>query len=257
MYESCLLFLSIFKVTPEQLDPYTLYVGNLPTKLNVTIFKEKFPTAKRIDIGYAQRTKFTRYAFLHYDNVEESMEAFKSTYNLTIDARSLVVRFRRNKGSVGLSEKGKKTRKDEGVEGDLSGKIEMSRAPSTSKLFDDEIDTKADVLKKAEELRKAGCKTRLFSLFNFSLFRNKKKLFENVFLFQLAYQVQKIISLDQKLKKNLLNMMKKMKLIQMNMDMEMDLVIHMKKMIHLCKVIVYHTMTHFNKQYLKNIFNFR
>lgn len=39
------------------------------------------------------------------------MEAFKSTYNLTIDARSLVVRFRRNKGSVGLSEKGKKTKK--------------------------------------------------------------------------------------------------------------------------------------------------
>lgn len=88
-----------------------MYVGNLPTKLNVTIFKEKFPTAKRIDIGYAQRTKFTRYAFLHYDSVEDSMEAFKSTYNLTIDARSLVVRFRRNKGSVGLSEKGKKTKK--------------------------------------------------------------------------------------------------------------------------------------------------
>lgn len=99
------------QVTPEQLDPYTLYVGNLPTKLNVTIFKEKFPTAKRIDIGYAQRTKFTRYAFLHYDTVEDSMEAFKSTYNLTIDARSLVVRFRRNKGSVGLSEKGKKAKK--------------------------------------------------------------------------------------------------------------------------------------------------
>lgn len=105
------VFFLCYQVTPEQLDPYTLYVGNLPTKLNVTIFKEKFPTAKRIDIGYAQRTKFTRYAFLHYDNVDESMEAFKSTYNLTIDARSLVVRFRRNKGSVGLSEKGKKTKK--------------------------------------------------------------------------------------------------------------------------------------------------
>lgn len=39
------------------------------------------------------------------------MDAFKSTYNLTIDARSLVVRFRRNKGSVGLSEKGKKMKK--------------------------------------------------------------------------------------------------------------------------------------------------
>lgn len=146
------------QVTPEQLDPYTLYVGNLPTKLNVTIFKEKFPTAKRIDIGYAQRTKFTRYAFLHYDNVDESMEAFKSTYNLTIDARSLVVRFRRNKGSVGLSEKGKKTKKDEGVEGDGPGKSETAKAPSTSKLFDHEMDTKDNVLQKAEELRKSGCK---------------------------------------------------------------------------------------------------
>lgn len=54
---------------------------------------------------------------MHYDSVEDSMEAFKSTYNLTIDARSLVVRFRRNKGSVGLSEKGKKTKKvrDHGI----------------------------------------------------------------------------------------------------------------------------------------------
>lgn len=145
-------------MTPEQLDPYTLYVGNLPTKLNVTIFKEKFPTAKRIDIGYAQRTKFTRYAFLHYDNVDESMEAFKSTYNLTIDARSLVVRFRRNKGSVGLSEKGKKIQKTDG--GDEK-KPDGTKDPQKTRVFDDEwnvYENKDNVLKEAEELRKSGCK---------------------------------------------------------------------------------------------------
>lgn len=149
----------VAEVTPEQLDPYTLYVGNLPTKLNVTIFKEKFPTAKRIDIGYAQRTKFTRYAFLHYDSVDESMEAFKSTYNLTIDARSLVVRFRRNKGSVGLSEKGKKPQKAEGGE-EAKGK-DAAKEPNKSRTFNDEwnvYENKDNVLKEAEELRKAGCK---------------------------------------------------------------------------------------------------
>lgn len=148
----------VAEVTPEQLDPYTLYVGNLPTKLNVTIFKEKFPTAKRIDIGYAQRTKFTRYAFLHYDNVDESMEAFKSTYNLTIDARSLVVRFRRNKGSVGLSEKGKKTQKTENED----GKKEVAKDPTKHRLFDDEwnvYENKDNVLKEAEILRKTGCES--------------------------------------------------------------------------------------------------
>lgn len=133
-------------------------MGNLPTKLNVTIFKEKFPTAKRIDIGYAQRTKFTRYAFLHYDNVDESMEAFKSTYNLTIDARSLVVRFRRNKGSVGLSEKGKKAQKPGEAEDDI--KKEDSTKTNT-KLFDagwNTYETRDDVFKETEKLQKEGCK---------------------------------------------------------------------------------------------------
>lgn len=79
-----------------------MYIGNLPTTISVGIVKEKFPTAHRIDIGYAQRMKYTRYAFIRYHSVEEAMEAFKKTFNLLIESRSLIVRFRRQKGNVGL-----------------------------------------------------------------------------------------------------------------------------------------------------------
>lgn len=87
-------------ILPEEIDPYTLYIGNLPTRVTVNSVRENFPTAQRIDIGYAQRMKYTRYAFVRYQNVEESMEAFKSAYHLVLQTRSLVVRFRRMKGNV-------------------------------------------------------------------------------------------------------------------------------------------------------------
>ncbi|XP_055378348.1 uncharacterized protein LOC129610053 [Condylostylus longicornis] len=89
-------------VLPEEIDPYTLYIGNLPTKVCVKTVKEHFPGAARIDIGYAQRMKYTRYAFIRYNNVEDAMEAYKRTYNTPIGNRSLIVRFRRSKGNIGL-----------------------------------------------------------------------------------------------------------------------------------------------------------
>lgn len=88
--------------SPEEIDPYTLYIGNLPTNITVHSVKEKFPTAQRIDIGYAQRLRYTRYAFIRYNNIEDSMEAFRKTFSLEIDSRTLIVRFRRQKGNVGL-----------------------------------------------------------------------------------------------------------------------------------------------------------
>lgn len=49
--------------------------------------------------------------------------------------------------------------KDETAEGGDGNKADSkARTPSTSQLFDDEGDNKANVLKKAEELRKTGCK---------------------------------------------------------------------------------------------------
>lgn len=46
--------------SPEEIDPYTLYIGNLPESVNVNEVKSKFPTAVRIDVGYAQKMRNTR-----------------------------------------------------------------------------------------------------------------------------------------------------------------------------------------------------
>lgn len=87
---------------PEDLDPYTLYIGNLPTTISVAAVKEKFPTAQRIDIGYAQRMKNTRYAFVRYESVDDALVAYRQTFNLIIESRTIIVRFRRQKGTVNL-----------------------------------------------------------------------------------------------------------------------------------------------------------
>jgi len=44
---------------PEEINPYTLYIGNLPKSLNVNELKSKFPAA-RVDVGYAQKIRKTR-----------------------------------------------------------------------------------------------------------------------------------------------------------------------------------------------------
>lgn len=87
---------------PEDLDPYTLYIGNLPTTISVAAVKLKFPTAHRIDIGYAQRMKNTRYAFVRYESVDDALLAYRQTFNLIIESRTIIVRFRRQKGTVNL-----------------------------------------------------------------------------------------------------------------------------------------------------------
>ncbi|XP_071455667.1 zinc finger homeobox protein 4-like isoform X2 [Hetaerina americana] len=85
-------------LSAEAIDPYTLYIGNLPSNVNIQTVKDKFSTASRIDIGFAQRMKFTRYAFVRYNAVETAIEAFRSTHNLVLDSRSIIVRFRRQRG---------------------------------------------------------------------------------------------------------------------------------------------------------------
>ncbi|KFB48429.1 AGAP004982-PA-like protein [Anopheles sinensis] len=55
-------------VQPEDIDPYTLFIGNLPNVVTVQTVKQMFPAAKRIDIGHAQRIKHTRYAFIRFTN---------------------------------------------------------------------------------------------------------------------------------------------------------------------------------------------
>lgn len=87
----------------EELDPYTLYIGNLPTNISVAAVKLKFPTAHRIDIGYAQRMKNTRYAFVRYEAIDDAIKAYRETYNVIIESRTIIVRFRRQKGGVNFA----------------------------------------------------------------------------------------------------------------------------------------------------------
>ncbi|XP_025424988.1 uncharacterized protein LOC112693929 isoform X2 [Sipha flava] len=88
------------KAFPECIDPYTLYLGNLPTNITSNAVKDEFPKATRVDIGFAKKMKYTRYAFIKFSNAEDAIQAYKEKYNLVIDSRSVVLRFRRGKGNV-------------------------------------------------------------------------------------------------------------------------------------------------------------
>lgn len=90
------------EASPESIDPYTLYIGNLPTNVNIQTVKEKFPEAARVDVGFAQRMRYTRYAFIRFNSVSEAIKAYKENHNLVLDSRSIIVRFRRQKGQIDL-----------------------------------------------------------------------------------------------------------------------------------------------------------
>lgn len=145
------------EASPESIDPYTLvekllltinfcialglernfsllifrlYIGNLPTNVNIQTVKEKFPDAARVDVGFAQRMRYTRfgyfphslshirqkitvalifpfsilnrYAFIRFNSVDDAIKAYKDNHNLVLDSRSIIVRFRRQKGQIDL-----------------------------------------------------------------------------------------------------------------------------------------------------------
>lgn len=85
----------------ENIDPFTLYVGNLALNISVVEVKEKFPTATRIDVGHAKRMKNTRYAFVKFSTAEAALEAYKASVNTIMASRSIIVRFRRHKATFG------------------------------------------------------------------------------------------------------------------------------------------------------------
>lgn len=91
-------------VGPQDIDPFTLYVGNLPTNVTVRRVEEVFHQASRVDIGFAQRMRHTRYAFIKYRTVDEAIEAFRDAVHITLGGRSLVIRFRRLHGTIGMAD---------------------------------------------------------------------------------------------------------------------------------------------------------
>ncbi|XP_073846393.1 RNA binding domain-containing protein painting of fourth [Musca autumnalis] len=79
----------------DTIDPYTLYVGNLAPTVVCKVLKEHFPGAARIDIGYSQRLKCTRYAFIRYHKAEDAIAAYRRMVNTELEGRTLILRFRR------------------------------------------------------------------------------------------------------------------------------------------------------------------
>ncbi|XP_062544365.1 uncharacterized protein LOC134211489 [Armigeres subalbatus] len=89
---------------PEEIDPLTLFIGNLPNAVTVYTVKQMFPTARRIDIGHAQRMKHTRYAFIRFHNVADAVAAFKANFNKVIEGKNIIVRFRRHNAPIAMPE---------------------------------------------------------------------------------------------------------------------------------------------------------
>uniref|UniRef100_A0A8D8E3A5 Protein painting of fourth n=1 Tax=Culex pipiens TaxID=7175 RepID=A0A8D8E3A5_CULPI len=89
---------------PEEIDPVTLFIGNLPNAVTVFTVKQMFPTAKRIDIGHAQRMKHTRYAFIRFHCVTDAIGAFRANFNKVIDGKNIILRFRRFNAPIALPE---------------------------------------------------------------------------------------------------------------------------------------------------------
>lgn len=89
-------------VGPEDIDPTTLYVGNLAQEITKEDMVKMYPRVRRIDIGYAKKMKYTRYAFVSFSSVADAIEAFKKTHSTQIYSKSLIVRFRRLHGPVGM-----------------------------------------------------------------------------------------------------------------------------------------------------------
>ncbi|KAJ8929495.1 hypothetical protein NQ314_017810 [Rhamnusium bicolor] len=81
-------------IGPEDIDPLTLYVGNLAQEVTKEDMVNTYPRQKRIDIGYAKKMKYTRYAFVSFKNVDDSIKAFQKTHSTQI--------FRRLNGTVGM-----------------------------------------------------------------------------------------------------------------------------------------------------------
>ncbi|VEN37366.1 unnamed protein product [Callosobruchus maculatus] len=91
-----------YNINPEDIDPTTLYVGNLAQEVTKDDMLRMYPTSKRIDIGYAKKMKFTRYAFVAFKNAVDAIEAYKKTHDTQMYNKSLIVRFRRMNGTIGM-----------------------------------------------------------------------------------------------------------------------------------------------------------
>ncbi|KRT86606.1 RNA binding protein, partial [Oryctes borbonicus] len=89
-------------IGPDDIDPLTLYVGNLSQEITKDDLISTFAGSRRIDIGYAKKMKYTRYAFISFTCVADAIKGFYKARDTQLHSKSLIVRFRRLHGTVGM-----------------------------------------------------------------------------------------------------------------------------------------------------------
>ncbi|XP_011862812.1 PREDICTED: histone-lysine N-methyltransferase SETD1B-like [Vollenhovia emeryi] len=82
---------------PEEIDPYTLFIGNLPESVKTSEIKSKFPKAQDEE---TRKMKNTRNILMRYNSVDDAISDYKQAYGLMWDKRNINVRFRRKRGNA-------------------------------------------------------------------------------------------------------------------------------------------------------------
>lgn len=136
-------------IGPNDIDPHTLYVGNLAQEITKEDMVKTYPKCKRIDIGYAKKMKYTRYAFVTFKSVQDSIEAFKKTHSTQMYSKSLIVRFRRLHGTVGMPGESKPQNPPKNKDG--TGSEETSETTATTSEHIDEVSDDLNSVKDTNE----------------------------------------------------------------------------------------------------------
>ncbi|KYQ59288.1 Protein painting of fourth, partial [Trachymyrmex zeteki] len=89
---------------PEEIDPYTLFIGNLPESVKTSEIKSKFPKAQDEE---TRKMKNTRNILMRYNSVDDAISDYKQAYGLIWDKRNINIRFRRKRGNTCLPEEPK------------------------------------------------------------------------------------------------------------------------------------------------------
>lgn len=89
-----------FQTPPENIDPFAIYVGNIPDNINIKYIKSQFDQCihyEEYDIQFnnddSPIEKYSRYANFYFSSVEEAIEAYKKAFSLDLGRRR-IVRFR-------------------------------------------------------------------------------------------------------------------------------------------------------------------
>ncbi|KAL0117712.1 hypothetical protein PUN28_008843 [Cardiocondyla obscurior] len=116
---------------PEEIDPYTLFIGNLPESVKTSEIKSKFPKAQDEE---TRKMKNTRNILMRYNSVDDAISDYKQAYGLMWDKRNINVRFRRKRGNTCLPEDPKHDVKKVKEEPKNVAQVEKERSASHAEL---------------------------------------------------------------------------------------------------------------------------